>query len=79
MDLGRYLSKKDAIGLLEIVSNGLDCRREEDFRKLLLDLQDLIAFECAVCGHQNLREEVVVDQICEQKMVNVNYPVEFLE
>ncbi|MBW1982236.1 MAG: autoinducer binding domain-containing protein [Deltaproteobacteria bacterium] len=79
MNLYQHLSKRDAIRLLEILQHGLECRSEEDFRRLILDLRELLGFECAVGGYQNIREILANEEICEQKMVNVGYPVDFLD
>ena len=79
MDLMKYLSKRDACDLLEIVSRGLDCRSEDDFRDLVFELKNLILFESALCGYQQFTEVISGGEISEQKMVSIDFPQEFLE
>ena len=57
MDLARYLTKKDAVTLLEITSECLFCRTEEEFKALVLRLQDLIDFDYCFGAHGDLRDK----------------------
>lgn len=78
MDLKKHLSKKDACDLLEIISGGLDCRSEDDFKDLVFELKNLMAFESVLCGYQNFTESILTGEISEPKMVSIGFPEEFL-
>ena len=54
MSLAKYLSKKDAVDLLEINYKALLSADENEFKKNVLQLQNLIPFEGAYCGHGNV-------------------------
>jgi len=57
MDLKQFLSKKDAVSLLEIVSECLSCRTEEDFKALVLRLQALVNFDYSFGAHGDLHDK----------------------
>ena len=56
MSLAKYLSKKDAIDLLEINYKAMLSTDENEFKRNVLQLQNLIPFEYALCGYGNLVE-----------------------
>ena len=74
MDLSQYLSKKDCPDLLEIISHGLTCRSQDDFQNLILDLQNLIAFECAVGGYFNTDDLFNSQEVPQEQLININFP-----
>jgi LuxR family transcriptional regulator, quorum-sensing system regulator CviR len=67
MDLARYLTKRDSVTLLEITSECLFCRTEEEFKSLVFRLQDLIDFDYCFGAHGDL---------CDKKFgfFNIKYP-----
>ena len=69
------LSRKEANALLEIVDAGLRSKSEEDFRKLVLRLQDLVSFEFALCSLAS----VSYRSADPYHMINVNYPLSWLD
>lgn len=53
LSLAKYLSKKDAIDLLEINYKTMLSTDENEFKKNVLQLQNLIPFQHAFCGYGN--------------------------
>ena len=64
------LSRKEANALLEIVDAGLRSKGDEDFRKLVLNLQDLVPFEFALCSLASISYR----SADPYRMINVSYP-----
>ena len=69
------LSRREANALLEIVDAGLRSGSEEDVRRLVLRLQDLIPFEFALCAFSGTSYSSVEPH----RIINVSYPVPWLE
>ena len=69
------LSRKEANALLEIVDAGLRSKGEEDFRKLVLSLQDLVPFEFALCSLATLGYR----SADPYRMINVSYPPSWID
>ena len=69
------MSRKEANGLLEIIDASLSCRGEEDLKRLVNRLQNLVPYEFALC--------VLAAPSCSSadpyRIVNVSYPVSWLE
>lgn len=74
--LGRLLSKKDAINLLELIHTSLSCNNEEELRKLIEGLKNLIPFEFSLCGFSNVIDNYIPRSY---NIININYPSEWLE
>ena len=72
MSLAKYLSKKDAIDLLEINYKALLSADENEFNKNVLQLQNLLPIEGAYCGYGNILEG-------EIKSVNILNSGSFLD
>ncbi len=69
------LSRKEANALLEIVDAGLRSKSEEDFRKLVLRLQDLVPFEFALCSLASINYR----SADPYRMINVSYPLPWID
>ena len=69
------MSRKEANALLEIVDAGLRSKSEEDFRKLVLRLQDLVPFEFALCSLASISYR----SADPYRMINVSYPLSWLD
>ena len=69
------LSRKEANALLEIVDAGLRSKSEEDFRRLVLSLQDLVPFEFALCSLASISYR----SADPYRMINVSYPPSWLD
>ena len=69
------LSRREANALLEIIDAGLRSGSEEDVRRLVLRLQDLIPFEFALCALSGTSYSSVEPH----RIINVSYPVLWLE
>ena len=72
MDLARYLTRKDAVTLLEITSECLSCRTEEEFKHLVSRLQHLIHFYYCFGAHGDILEK-------KFGFFNINYPEYILQ
>lgn len=69
------LSRKEANDLLNIIDLGLHCQTEEDLRRLVLSLQDLVTFEFTLCA----LSVTSCSSADPYRIVNVSYPVSWLE
>jgi len=69
------LSRREANALLEIIDAGLRSDSEEDVRRLVLRLQDLIPFEFGLCAFSGTSYSSVEPH----RIINVSYPVPWLE
>jgi DNA-binding CsgD family transcriptional regulator len=69
------LSGKEANGLLEIIDASLRCTSEEDLKRLVKGLQNLVPYEFALCA--------LTAPSCSSadpyRIINVSYPVSWLE
>lgn len=78
--LGEQLTKREALKLLELSHQSLYCNREEDFKQLVIDLQEVLPFENAMCSRGN-----VVDILREGERnlavdyCDISYPSGYLE
>lgn len=71
-----FLSKSDAISLLEIIHKSLSCSSDRDFRALMNYLGSLIPYEYATSAFVQINDDSTIKS-CE--IVNINYPVEWLD
>jgi LuxR family transcriptional regulator, quorum-sensing system regulator CviR len=71
-----FLSKSDAISLLEIIHKSLSCSSVRDFRALMSGLGSLISYEYATSAFVRINDDSTIKS-CE--IVNINYPVEWLD
>ena len=78
MDLGKYLSKRDVIGLLEIAQRCLFCSSPHQFKGLLVLLKNLFSFDCAVCGCPEIRS-ILLDPRIAPTYISFDYPQEWLD
>ncbi len=69
------LSRKEANELLKIIDLSLRCRTEEDLRRLVLGLQDLIPFEFALCA----LSKISCSSTDPYRIINVSYPVSWMD
>jgi LuxR family transcriptional regulator, quorum-sensing system regulator CviR len=77
LELGRCISKNDALIMLEIINGCLSCNSEDDYRKLIEEFQKLIFFDYSISALIDLQ-----DISCEKMRscsINSQYPDEFLE
>ena len=70
------LSKKDATDLLDIIYGSLFCSTESDFRKLILDLKNIVPFELAACLMG--RRASGLPAVSQYELINISYPDEWL-
>ena len=68
----KSLSKKDAVTLLEILSECLSCRTEKDFKTLVFQLQDLVHFDYTFCAYGDFHEK-------RFGFLNIRYPEYILQ
>jgi hypothetical protein len=76
MIFNKLLSKRDAITLLELIHSSLFCSGEEDFKGLVGKLSEVISYDFAISG---LAKTDSYGNVVSYKIVNVNYPVEWLD
>ncbi|HEX8949769.1 MAG TPA: LuxR C-terminal-related transcriptional regulator [Dissulfurispiraceae bacterium] len=70
MSLGKLLSKRDTVFLLDLIHRSTLCKKEGEFRALIRDLKALIAYDYAICAMENrdIEGKAVFD------IVNISYP-----
>jgi hypothetical protein len=76
--LEKHLSKRDAIQPLEIAHACLSCRSEAQFRDLLRLVQNVVSFDCAVCGCPEIRS-IPLDPKIAPAYISLDYPQEWLD
>ncbi len=74
--ISQFLSKNEAVFLLELIHSSLFCEKEEDLRKIIKKLGYLVSFEFAICAAGNLDNQ---RKIKSYDVININYPAEWLE
>ncbi|WP_319526251.1 LuxR C-terminal-related transcriptional regulator [uncultured Desulfosarcina sp.] len=78
--LGDQLTKREALEILELSYQSLRCSKENDFKTLVLGLQEVLPFENAMCTRGN-----VVDILRERDLdlaieyCDISYPSGYLE
>ncbi|MCX5717589.1 MAG: autoinducer binding domain-containing protein [Nitrospirae bacterium] len=76
MIFNKLLSKRDAITLLELIHTSLFCSNEEDFKGLVVRLNEVIPYDFAISG---LAKTDSYGNVASYKIINVNYPAEWLD
>jgi DNA-binding CsgD family transcriptional regulator len=77
LELGKWISKKDALAMLEIVHASLCCKTEEDLLKLMEQFKKLVFFECSNIGWAEIQSILNSEKIgC--RFINDGYPDEYL-
>ena len=71
-----YLSRGDALFILNLIHQSLFCRDDEDFRNLIENVKLLIPFDFAICGVARINGR---ESIKSYDVVNINYPAQWLE
>lgn len=74
--LKEFLSKTDAICLLELIYKNLSCSTEEEFRELIIGLQALIPYDHAACL---MGKSEKASPAKTYDLINVTFPSEWLE
>jgi LuxR family transcriptional regulator, quorum-sensing system regulator CviR len=77
MELAKYVSKNDALIMLEIANASLLCKTEKGYRKLIARLNELIFFDHSISALIDMH-----NISCENMnacSINSGYPVEYLE
>ena len=75
IEYSRFLSKHDAISLLELINNGTTCASQDDFCSLMSHLKRLIQHEYDVCALAIKGDRGEVKSLY---VVNISYPSELL-
>src|SRR5574340_966237 len=76
MIFNKLLSKRDAITLLELIHTSLLCSNEEDFKKLVGRLHEVIPYDFAVSGAARTDD---CGNVLSYKIINLNYPAHWLK
>lgn len=74
------LTKREALKLLELSYQSLHCNKEDDFKKLVFGLQEVLPFENAMCTRGNVADilrESELDLAIEY--CDISYPSGYLE
>ena len=77
LELGKWISKNDALKILEITNACLFCKSEMDYSKLIERFHELIFFDYSISAFIDMQ-----DISCENMnscSINSGYPEEFLE
>lgn len=73
--LNQFLSKHDAVTLLELINASLSCSDEEELKRLVLGIRPLVPFDFAVCA---LAKEAASATFDDCRIINVTYPEQWL-
>ena len=71
-----YLSRGDALFILNLIHQSLFCRDEDGLRNLIEKLKHLFPFDFSICGVARMNDGV---SIKSYDVVNINYPAQWLE
>lgn len=74
--LHQLLRKRDLACLIDIINTSLQCVCEDDLKKLLCCLKELVPHDYAICGLAQIGES---GNLNAYKTFNVNYPEEWIE
>ncbi|GBE36033.1 transcriptional activator protein LuxR [bacterium BMS3Bbin07] len=74
--LTRWLSKEDAIYLLELIHKSPSCNTKEELAELMKKLRCLVPYDFAICL---LGKKEVGGMVNIYNPVNINYPAEWIE
>jgi LuxR family transcriptional regulator, quorum-sensing system regulator CviR len=77
LDLSKWISKNDALMMLEIINRSLFCKTNEDFLELMEDFKKLINFECSFNGWAEIKS-ILNNQKANFHFINGGYPEEYL-
>lgn len=77
MDLSKWISKKDAVMMLDIIQGCLYCRTDEDFLRLMQEFKKLVLFECSNSGWAKT-QSILQGKKVECRFISDGYPEEFL-
>jgi DNA-binding CsgD family transcriptional regulator len=76
--LEKHLSKRDAIQLLDIAHRCLSCSSQAQLRDVLRLVQNVVSFDCAVCGCPEIRS-ILLDPKIAPAYISLDYPQEWLD
>lgn len=74
--LHQLLCKRDLSSLIDVINTSLHCVCEDDLKKLLRCLKELVPHDFAICGLAQIGDS---GNINAYKTLNVNYPEEWIE
>jgi LuxR family transcriptional regulator, quorum-sensing system regulator CviR len=77
LELGKWISKNDALLLLEITNGSLFCGSPESYGELIEKCRMLLSFDYAVSGFIDMRA-ISIENIVSSS-INSGFPQEFLE
>jgi DNA-binding CsgD family transcriptional regulator len=73
-----HLSRNDMSGLLALSESSLKCTSEDQFRKLVLDMQSLFGFENAICTQSEIPDSFL-DRDADVSVLDISYPKGFTQ
>lgn len=76
MSSEHLLSKEDAVHILALIHQGLSCAKEEDFKKIMHGLSNLISCNFATCAFGKIDNSGNIESF---NVVNISYPSEWLD
>lgn len=71
----RHLSKRDAILLLELITESLACVSEEQLKRLMSRLSALLPYQAALSCMSRIGPGGTVEDL---KIINMDYPADYL-
>jgi DNA-binding CsgD family transcriptional regulator len=77
LDLSKWISKNDALVMLEIIHKSLVCKTKTDFLMLLEELKGLFYFERSVSGLADVMSILQGEEVSSH-YINGGYPEEYL-
>ena len=76
LELGKWISKRDSLAMLEIAHACLSCKTDDHYRKLIGQLKHLLFFECFICGFADKRY-ISYDRLASDSF-NTGYPQDIM-
>jgi LuxR family transcriptional regulator, quorum-sensing system regulator CviR len=77
LELDKWISKSDALKMLEIVNACLTCKSEKDYRKLVEQFNELLFFDYSISALVDMQN--ISSENMNSYSINSGYPSEYLE
>jgi LuxR family transcriptional regulator, quorum-sensing system regulator CviR len=77
LELAKWISKNDAVTILEITNSSLFCDTEEKYREIIKKFNGLLFFDHFIIGLMNIRHMTFNDMVAA--CLNVGYPAGYFK
>ena len=76
LDIGKDLSKKELVAVMEVIESARGCNDERDVQNLVMRVKDMLDADYCICGLGKILGNDIVEP---SAIINGNYPEEWMD